>query len=132
MLRGDLVMSEGKANAQAGHAYVNALLHALSSNDPDHREAAMAYAGLCPGTKVCLDGGSGADLDRLGEACTDLAIPHIRIYDQDHVEPPHFDGSRILTAMGIGPIPRDLAPKILRRLRLWAGGARTNASLITH
>lgn len=125
-------MSEGKANAQSGHAYVNALLHALSSNHPEHRMAAEAYAALCPGTKICLDGGSEADLDRLCEALCGLSIPHIRIHDQDHVEPPHFDGSRILTAVGIGPIPRDLAPKILRRLRLWAGGARANASLISH
>lgn len=125
-------MSEGKANAQSGHAYVDALLHALFSTNPEHRMAAEAYAGLFPGTKICLDGGSEADLDRLCEACTDLAIPHIRVHDQGHVEPPHFDGSRILTAVGIGPIPRDLAPRTLRRLRLWVGGARVKASLISH
>lgn len=125
VLRGDLLMSEGKANAQAGHAYVDALLHALDHPNCVTRERAQAYAGLRPGTKICLDGGSLADFDRLLAELDVRGIPHVLIHDQDHVELPDFDGSRIVTAIGIGPISRDARPRSLKRLPMWTGGKRT-------
>ena len=108
-------MSDGKAHAQSGHAYTDALLHALSQDDP----RASAYVHLRPGTKVCLNGGSHADLLRLLDRLAATPLPHVRIIDSGHVEPPDFDGSPVLTAIGIGPIRRAEAPPFLKRLPLW-------------
>lgn len=120
-------MSEGKANAQAGHAYVDALLNSLNHPDESTRALAAAYASLRPGTKICLDGGSIDDFGRLSAALKARGIPHVTITDSGHVEPPHFDGSPVVTAIGIGPLNRKQAPKILKRLPLWSGGARVRA-----
>jgi PTH2 family peptidyl-tRNA hydrolase len=124
-------MSEGKSNAQAGHAYVDALLLSLSQNDPQIRARAEAYAALRPGTKVCLDGGSVAELERLADRLDAAGIPYARIIDRDHVEPPHFDGSPVLTAIGLGPFPKSETPRALRRLSMWRGGARARAESLS-
>lgn len=124
-------MSEGKSNAQAGHAYVDALLLSLSHDNPDIRAAAERYAALTPGTKVCLDGGSLERLEQLSAELELAGIPHVRIIDEGHVEPPHFDGSPILTAIGVGPLTRSDAPKCLRRLPMWTGGARMAAQSLS-
>ncbi|MEP3665818.1 MAG: peptidyl-tRNA hydrolase [Roseibium sp.] len=124
VLRGDLLMSEGKANAQAGHAYVDALLHSLDHPDPAISARAGAYKALRPGTKICLDGGTEARFFSLIERLRLENIPHVVITDRDHIEPPHFDGSPVVTAIGIGPLTRAATPKFLRKPSLWAGGAR--------
>lgn len=112
-------MSPGKAGAQAGHAYTDALLNGLASGDP----ATSRYAALRPGTKVLL----GAPLHRLEEwaflaECHN--IPFAFIVDSGHVEAPDFDGSPTPTALGLGPfdaerpMPPDLA-RALRAARPW-------------
>lgn len=116
-------MSDGKAHAQSGHAYTNALLHALSQNDPRSR----AYARLCPGTKVCLNGGSHAEMLRLLDRLSVTSLPHIAIIDSGHVELPDFDGSPVLTAIGVGPIHRAEAPYFLRRIPLWGARSKREA-----
>jgi len=110
-------MSPGKAHAQTGHAFTDALLHALSQNN--HR--AHAYARLRPGTKICLNGGSHADLLRLLDRLSETPLTYVSIIDSGHVEAPDFDGSPVLTAIGVGPILRAEAPSFLKRLPLWAG-----------
>lgn len=106
-------MSTGKAIAQAGHAYVAATLGSLGSPEGE------AYASLSPGTKICLSGGSEAQLNAIQERLELSGIPTYPIIDRDHVELPDFDGSPILTAVGIGPISRAAAPAILRKLKLF-------------
>lgn len=104
-------MSEGKCIAQAGHAYTDTLLAHLQT---DH---GRAYAALRPGTKISLAGGSEDDLLYLAERLTLAGIPHVTITDRDHVELPDFDGSPVLTALGVGPIPRALAPRFLSKIK---------------
>ena len=118
-------MSDGKAHAQSGHAYTDTLLHALQHDDP----RASAYAALRPGTKVCLSGGSHAEMLRLLDRLSATPLPHVRIVDSGHVELPDFDGSPVLTAIGVGPIRRAEAPPFLKRLPLWTGptAGRPNA-----
>ncbi len=108
-------MSTGKAIAQAGHAYLGAFLLSKGSNCNLHD----LYASLTPGTKICLDGGSEERLLRLHDRLQRDGIPAFLVYDSGHVEPPHFDGSRILTALGVGPIAAGDAPGYLKKLRLW-------------
>jgi peptidyl-tRNA hydrolase len=105
-------MSSGKENAQSGHAYVAAVLGSLGTPDGD------AYAALKPGTKICLNGGSLASMEKLMERLADAGIPFHPIIDRDHVELPDFDGSPILTAIGLGPFDRDHTPPLLRKLKL--------------
>lgn len=110
-------MSEGKAIAQAGHAYFDAYLDAVDV-DPN---LAQAYASLKPGTKIALKGGSAQHLQDLFDTCRSEGIPCAVVIDSGHVEAPHFDGSPILTAIGIGPVCRDRARPLLSRLQLWPG-----------
>lgn len=109
-------MSPGKAAAQAGHAWVDTLLI-----NPDTPHGA-AYRALRPGTKITLAGGDEIALLRLADRLDADGLPFALIHDQGHVEPPHFDGSLILTALGAGPFPRGEEPSYLRRLPLWKGG----------
>ncbi len=109
-------MSPGKAAAQAGHAWVDTLL--LYPDAPHN----AAYRALRPGTKLTLDGGCGEAILHLADRLGREGVPFSLIYDQDHVEPPHFDGSRILTALGVGPFPKGAEPRALRKLPLWRGG----------
>lgn len=123
-------MSDGKLIAQAGHAFLDAILKVGSSQDPELLEAREAYLGLSPGTKITLDGGSLADMEMLIERLAHAGIPHIPIIDEHHVELPDFDGSPVLTAIGIGPLFRHQTPGCLRRLPLWKG--RTPSRCATH
>lgn len=112
-------MSPGKAAAQAGHAWVDTLLH--RSDTPWN----APYRALMPGTKLMLDGGTQDDLLRLADRLRRDGAPFVLIHDQDHVEPPDFDGSPVLTALGAGPFPKGMEPRALRRLPLWRGGRWT-------
>jgi hypothetical protein len=57
----------------------------------------------------------------LHDDLTRAGIHSSLIIDREHVEPPHFDGSPILTALGVGPLSRDQAKPFLSRFRLWRG-----------
>ena len=109
-------MSPGKAAAQAGHAWLDTLL--LNPDAP----YASAYRDLRPGTKVTLDGGDAAAMLRLADALAREGAPFSLIHDQGHIEPPHFDGSLVLTALGAGPFAKGSEPRALRKLPLWRGG----------
>lgn len=108
-------MSDGKAIAQAGHAYLEAYLDATKARPT----SAEAYSRLSPGTKIALDGGNTTTLYKIRDTCRDLGIPNRLIIDSGHVEMPHFDGSPIVTALGIGPIDPASARKLVGRLKLW-------------
>lgn len=115
ILRTDITMSQGKANAQCGHAYVAAAIGALGTPAGD------TYADLNPGTKICLNGGSIEKMQLLIEQLSLQGIPCFPIIDRDHVELPDFDGSPILTAIGLGPFTRADTPRALRKLKLFKG-----------
>lgn len=117
VLRSNISMSDGKAIAQAGHAYVDTLLDAFET-DP---ERARSYASLKPGTKIALEGGSEHSLHKLHELCRASGTPCHLIVDHGHVELPDFDGSEVLTALGVGPIDRKTARRLLSKFKLWRG-----------
>lgn len=113
ILRSDLAMPPGKLVAQGGHAYTDALDEARR-RDPAR---AAAYDQPGGGTKVALAAPSLATLERAYEACLAAGIPCALIVDAHHVLPPHFDGSPIVTALGIGPARRREVHSITKRFR---------------
>ena len=113
-------MPPGKMAAQAGHAFVEAL-HASKL----HWETATgeatdydSYVADPPGTKVVLEAPDEFALLRLHEEARQLGIPCALVFDSGHVMSPHFDGGRILTAVGLGPCVRRKVAPLTRRFAL--------------
>ena len=107
-------MSPGKLAAQAGHAFLDSFLASAESRP----QYAHAYRGDSHGTKVTL---SSPDLDQLLRAealARSEGIPCALITDSGHVLPPHFDGSPVITALGLGPAWRSEVRHITRRFAL--------------
>lgn len=112
-MRSDLEMNVGKICSQAGHAYLNAYLQCLKINP----EIAELYQQDGIGTKVCLK----APLNKLQKAyehAIEQGIPCDLIIDSGHIMLPHFDGSPIITALGIGPILRQDIQHIIKRFQV--------------
>lgn len=102
-------MPTGKAAAQAGHAFLGAFTQA-----PKHLQDAYHADGI--GTKITLQANL-AQLNQLATAAPLRGIPAFTVVDSGHVCKPHFDGSKIITALGIGPVTKADA-KFLSNLKL--------------
>lgn len=59
------------------------------------------------GTNVCLKSKSLHHLERAFHEAKAAEIPCALIQDSGHILPPYFDGSPIITALGLGPCSRD-------------------------
>lgn len=105
-------MPAGKLAAQAGHAYTDSLFECL---DERPELAARYRRGDNAGSKAALKAKNEAALLRAAEECREAGIPHSLVRDSNHVLPPHFDGSPIVTALGIGPVSRREARWITKR-----------------
>jgi peptidyl-tRNA hydrolase, PTH2 family len=103
-------MTSGKAASQAGHAFLDSFLTAPS----DNIEAYLADGG----TKIVLTVPSEIELCDIFHKAKMAKLPCAMVIEQDHVMPPHFDGSPIPTAIGIGPLPRAQAKAITKGLPL--------------
>lgn len=103
-------MSPGKLAAQAGHAYLGAFL--ASGADRANR-----YTLDPPGTKICLAARDLSELLALRDYAASVGLPHALITDSGHVHPPHFDGSPIVTALGVGPATREEVANLTKRLQ---------------
>ena len=112
VVRRDLEMPPGKLSAQAGHAYTSSLFECIDSN-PEH--ARRYRYGINGGSKVTLYCRNERDLRQLAERCEAEGVPHSLFTDEGHVLLPHFDGSPVVTALGIGPVPRAMARPIVRK-----------------
>lgn len=121
-------MTSGKAAAQAGHAFVNALLAGLRAGDAP----AQAYAELEPGTKITLCAPLSA-FDAIEALARFYDVPVFRVIDSGHVQLPDFDGSPIPTALGLGPfdatrpIPKELK-RAMKAASMW-GAAPVRAAV---
>jgi Uncharacterized conserved protein len=105
-------MPPGKLAAQAGHAYTDALLDCL---DKAPQLVDRYRRGENAGSKACLKAKNAFALERLANECLDAGVPYAVVIDSGHVLPPHFDGSEIMTAVGIGPISRKDAKRLVKR-----------------
>lgn len=100
IVRSDIYMPLGKIVAQAGHAYLHTLLDAPHSLVDQYHSDGI-------GTKVCLHTDKPHKLLHIHEHAKEAGLPTFKVYDSGHICPPDFDGSEILTAVGIGPATRE-------------------------
>ena len=107
-------MPPGKLAAQAGHAFLDAYLTALDLR-PD---TARAYRDGGHGTKVTLRASGQDDLLRALSMARRAGIPAALATDAGNVLPPSFDGSPIVTALGLGPVRRSEVRRITRHFAL--------------
>jgi len=114
VVRNDLGMAQGKACSQIAHAFVGAFTNALQQA-PESIQAYHNEFPRSPGTKVCLSA-SLAQTERLILELSYANIPHFVVYDSGCEN--FYNGERTLTALGLGPITQNQAPKFLRRLQL--------------
>ena len=115
IVRGDIFMPAGKAIAQAGHAFLDSFLNASN----DFPQVAQEYRKDKHGTKVTLKSKRLDDLLKAHDACAIAGIPHALIIDSGHICPPDFDGSEVITALGIGPATRAQVKKITKNFKLF-------------
>lgn len=114
VVRQDLQMTPGKLAAQAGHAFLDTFDKARE-RDPDR---AVEYHNGHHGTKVVLAAKHEAQLRLAVELCERENIPCTLIIDSGHVMLPYFDGSPIVTALGIGPALRHEVEHITKKFQL--------------
>lgn len=107
-------MSPGKMAAQAGHAFLESY-EVVRIRDPDR---AAEYHNGSHGTKVVLGAKDLTTLLDIYERAKVEGLPTVLITDSGHVMPPHFDGSPIVTAVGIGPVKRNEIHHTTKRLQV--------------
>lgn len=112
LVRKELDMPPGKLAAQAGHAFLDTW-YSCWVKDSDRAEEYREYHQ----TKVVL-AGDLKDLLEAREKALHAGLPCSIVVDEHHVLPPHFDGSPIITALGIGPATRDEIEHITGHLPL--------------
>lgn len=110
LLRRDLQMPHGKAASQAGHAFLDSFLQAPT----DNQKAYLAEGG----TKIVLSVGDERALCDLFHQVKMAGVPCAMVIEQNHVLPPHFDGSPVATAVGIGPVERSKIRQLTREYPL--------------
>jgi len=107
-------MPVGKLSAQAGHAYTDALMAAIET----HPEKVSKYRNRqSGGSKVTLKAKNEDHLIKAYNQAIALGLPCALIVDQDHIFPPHFDGSPIITALGIGPCTKEEIRSITKKFQ---------------
>jgi len=104
-------MTSGKAASQAGHAFLASFLKASPA-------ASKAYVDDDGGTKVVLAVSDEPSLWQLYKKASDAGLPCALHVESGHVMPPMFDGSPIVTAIGIGPAERNVIKPIVKGLKL--------------
>ncbi len=103
-------MTAGKAASQAGHAFLDSFIIAPP-------EIAKAYLSD-GGTKIVLSVPDERALCDLYHRARLAKLPCAMVVESNHVMPPSFDGSPVVTATGIGPVLRSQAKPITKGLRL--------------
>jgi len=105
-------MPPGKLAAQAGHAYTDTLYEAHTATPDRYHDYQIMGKG---GSKVTLKSRNENQLIIAYNACLEAEIPCAIVVDREHILPPHFDGSPIITALGIGPCTKAEAQHITKK-----------------
>lgn len=116
ILRNDIYMDAGKAAAQAGHAFVHTTLEAQRVS-PERLK--LYHPNGAMGTRVVLKA-SLRDIRKLEKKFRTYNYPHYVVVDEGHIFPPDFDGSKIVTAIGVGPLLDDESFRLLSKFELFS------------
>lgn len=109
-----LEMPAGKACPQTGHAYLDSYVQALTT----HPEAAARYRNFAEGgSKVALKAKNQQQMIRAYGQARAAGLPCALVVDRTHIMPPHFDGSPIVTAVGIGPCTKAQCRDITKKFQ---------------
>lgn len=112
--RGDLNMSAGKLAAQTGHIF-KLLTRLICKNYPNLEKQYFADGS---GTNVVLEAKNLNQLIRAYNEAEAAGLPCILFEDEHHVIPgTAFDGSPIITCLGIGPARRHEVDHITKRFK---------------
>ncbi len=107
-------MPAGKLSAQTGHAYGDALEAARELNPELVKRYRNPEFG---GSKVTLKAKNENQLIQAYNQALEAGIPCAIVVDRDHILPPHFDGSPIITALGIGPCTKEQVRHITKKFQ---------------
>lgn len=113
--RADLEMGPHKLGAQLGHAF-DLAAEAARALRPEM--VGEAYRGTGMGKKTVMYAKNLHQLERALEMLHGTNIPHALVVDRGHVYGSKFDGSPIVTALGIGPVYEDEFSHISKRYTL--------------
>jgi PTH2 family peptidyl-tRNA hydrolase len=108
-------MPPGKLASQACHASKNCAILA-AEHDPANLRLYQGPDFL--GTQIILRAKNENSLLLAHEKAKSSGLITSLIIDQNHIMPPHFDGSPIITALGIGPCTKEQANHITKRFEL--------------
>lgn len=109
-----LEMPAGKLSAQTGHAYGDSLKIA-ERMDPERAERYRIAAH--GGSKVTLKAKNQQQLINAFAKIRQLGIPCALVVDKHHILLPHFDGSPIITALGIGPCTKAECREVTKKFQ---------------
>lgn len=109
-------MTPGKVAAQAGHAFTQQILRAVSAA-PWLLNSYETIGEI--GTKVCLGAKNLHQLQRAYHELIAKGIPCSLITDSGHIHGPDFNGKPIITALGVGPVLRRDSYDILKRFNVY-------------
>lgn len=107
-------MPAGKLSAQTGHAFTDTL-HVAEKINPSN---VLNYRTLGKGgSKISLYSKNENQLIVAYNKAIELGIPCSIVVDQNHILLPHFDGSPVITALGIGPCTQNEAKIITKKFQ---------------
>lgn len=107
-------MPAGKLAAQATHAARISLLKYISQH-PEHLEEFISL-GSC-GSVVVLQAKNLSQLEDCHAKALSENFPTALFTDSEHILLPHFDGSPVVTALSIGPAPRQTMRHLTKKFR---------------
>lgn len=109
-------MDAGKLSAQTGHAYGDTLKIAETINP----ELISKYRNdSFGGSKVTLAAKKESDLLKAYIQLQELGVPCSVVVDRNHIFPPDFDGTPIITALGVGPCTQEQVKKVLKKFQVY-------------
>ncbi|WP_366534040.1 aminoacyl-tRNA hydrolase [Vibrio parahaemolyticus] len=114
MARQDLEMNAGKLCSQIGHAFHYSVRNKEICNSlvDDYENPEIG------GSKVCLWANDEIHIHKIHHEIQKLGVPCALVVDSQHVHPPFFDGSPIVTALGVGPCTKRQVKRVLGKLKL--------------
>lgn len=107
-------MPNGKLSAQTGHAFASTLVNASKSHPHEYKRYVSSDNA---GSKVSLYSKSEDCLVDAYNKALSMNIPCSIIVDSNHIMLPHFDGSPIITALGIGPCTKHQVRSITKKFK---------------